>query len=120
VKQTKSTNPERIQIIRLLKKQNHENKAPIWIDVAKYLGKSQPQRTSVNLSKINRYTQENDTIIVPGKILGTGKLDHPVTIAAFNTSEKAKEKIKAAKAKYVTIQELIGKNPKGTKVKIIR
>jgi len=120
VKQTKSTNPERIQIIRLLKKQNHENKAPIWIDVAKYLGKSQPQRTSVNLSKINRYTQENDTIIVPGKILGTGKLEHPVTIAAFNTSEKAKEKIKAAKAKYVTIQELIGKNPKGTKVKIIR
>ncbi|HUU87676.1 MAG TPA: 50S ribosomal protein L18e [Candidatus Glassbacteria bacterium] len=120
MKQTKSTNPERIQIIRLLKKQNHENKAPIWIDVAKYLGKSQPQRTSVNLSKINRYTQENDTIIVPGKILGTGKLDHPVTIAAFNTSEKAKEKIKAAKAKYVTIQELIGKNPKGTKVKIIR
>ena len=120
MKQTKSTNPERIQIIRLLKKQNHENKAPIWIDVAKYLGKSQPQRTSVNLSKINRYTQENDTIIVPGKILGTGKLEHPVTIAAFNTSEKAKEKIKAAKAKYVTIQELIGKNPKGTKVKIIR
>ncbi|MCJ7714261.1 50S ribosomal protein L18e [Candidatus Bathyarchaeota archaeon] len=120
MKQTKSTNPERIQIIRLLKKQNHENKAPIWIDVAKYLGKSQPQRTSVNLSKINRYTQENETIIVPGKILGTGKLDHPVTIAAFNTSEKAKEKIKAAKAKYVTIQELIGKNPKGTKVKIIR
>ena len=120
MKQTKSTNPERIQIIRLLKKQNHENKAPIWIDVAKYLGKSQPQRTSVNLSKINRYTQENDTIIVPGKILGTRKLDHPVTIAAFNTSEKAKEKIKAAKAKYVTIQELIGKNPKGTKVKIIR
>ena len=120
MKQTKSTNPERIQIIRLLKKQNLENKAPIWIDVAKYLAKSHPQRTSVNLSKINRYTQENDTIIVPGKILGTGKLDHPVTIAAFNTSEKAKEKIKAAKAKYVTIQELIGKNPKGTKVKIIR
>ena len=120
MKQTKSTNPERIQLIRFLKKQNHENKAPIWIDVAKYLGKSQPQRTSVNLSKINRYTQENDTIIVPGKILGTGKLDHPVTIAAFNTSEKAKEKIKAAKAKYITIQELIGKNPKGTKVKIIR
>ena len=120
MKQTKSTNPERIQLIRHLKKQARENKAAIWVDVAEYLGKSQPQRTSVNLSKINRYTQNNDTVIVPGKILGTGKLDHSLTIAAFNISEKAKEKIKAAKAKYVTVQELVGKNPKGTKIKLIR
>jgi large subunit ribosomal protein L18e len=120
VKQTKSTNPERIQLIRLLKKQTRESKASIWVNVAKYLAKSQPQRTSVNLSKINRYTEKNETIIVPGKILGTGSLDHPVTIAAFNTSKKAKEKIEAAKARYISIQELMKKKPKGTKIKIIR
>jgi len=120
VKQTKSTNPERIQLIRLLKKQSRENKVAIWVTIAKYLAKTQPQRTSVNLSKINRYSEKNETLIVPGKILGTGKLDHPVTIAAFSLSEKAKEKIKAVKAKYLTIQELIEKNPKGKKIKIIR
>ncbi len=120
MKQTKSTNPERIQLIRLLKKQSRKNKAAIWVNIAKYLAKSQPQRTSVNLSKINRYTEKNEVLIVPGKVLGTGKLDHPVTIAAFSVSKKAKEKIEAKKAKYLTIQELVEKNPKGKKIKIIR
>ncbi len=120
MKQTKSTNPERIQLIRLLKKQSRENEVAIWVNVAKYLAKTQPQRTSVNLSKINRYSQKNETVIIPGKILGSGKLDHPTTIAAFSISKKATEKIKAVKAKYLTIQELIEKNPKGKKIKIIR
>lgn len=120
MKQSKSSDPERIQLIRLLKKQSLERKANIWNNVAKYLAKSQPQRTSVNLSKINRYTEKNETVIVPGKVLGTGSLDHPITIAAFKTSKKAKEKIKAAKAKYISIQEIVKKKPKGTKIKIIR
>ena len=120
MKQTKSTNPERIQLIRLLKKQSREKQVAVWINVAKYLAKTQPQRTSVNLSKINRYSEKNETLIVPGKILGSGKLDHPATIASFSISKKAREKLKAVKAKYLTIHELIEKNPKGKKIKIIR
>ena len=57
----------------------------------------------MNLSKINRYTEKNDTIVVPGKILASGTLDHAVTVAAFGASEKAKEKLTAAKAKYLSI-----------------
>lgn len=120
MKQSKSSNIELIQLIRLLKKQSREKKANIWNNVAKYLAKSQPQRTSVNLSKINRYTEKNETVIVPGKVLGTGSLDHSLTIAAFKTSKKAREKIEAAKSKYITIQEIVKKKPKGTKIKIIR
>ena len=71
------------------------------------------------MSQINRHTEKNDTIVVPGKVLGTGSLDHAVTIAAFDVSDNAKEKLKAAKAKYLTIPELAAKNPTGTKVKII-
>ncbi len=74
----------------------------------------------MNLSQIDRNTQKNDTIIVPGKVLGTGNLTHSLTIAAFDASDSAKEKLKAAKAKYLSIPELVAKNPKGTKVKIIR
>ncbi|KON34303.1 MAG: 50S ribosomal protein L18e [miscellaneous Crenarchaeota group-6 archaeon AD8-1] len=118
--QTKSTNPERIKLIRLLKKQSRENKTSIWLNIAKYLTKSQPQRTAVNLSKINRYTEKNEVVIVPGKVLGTGKLDHPVELAAFSLSRKAKEKIKAAESKYLTIQELMEKNPKGKRIKLIK
>jgi large subunit ribosomal protein L18e len=120
MKEPKSTNPELIQLIRFLKKQSVEKDAGIWRDVAKHLAKTRQNRAAVNLSSINRHTQKGDAIIVPGKIIGSGSLDHSVTVAAFSASEKAKEKLAAAKAKYLSIPELVEKNPKGANVKIIR
>lgn len=120
MKETKSTNLELIQLIRFLKKQSRENNADIWRDVAEYLTKTRKQRVAVNLSQINRHTEKSDTVVVPGKVLGAGTIDHSITVAAFSASEKAKEKLAAAKAKYLSISELVEKNPKGAKVKIIR
>jgi large subunit ribosomal protein L18e len=120
MKDSKTTNPELIQLISQLKKQSREQEANIWHDVAEYLSKSRSLSTTVNLSQISRNTKRGDTIIVPGKILGTGTLNHSITIAAFNVSEKAKVKMGAAKAKYLSIQELCEKNPKGSNVKIMR
>ena len=120
MKEPKSTNPELIQLIRFLKKQSREKEASIWRDVAKNLAKTKRQRAVVNLSRVNRYTQKGDTIVVPGKLLGGGSLNHSVTLAAVNASEKAKEKLAAIKANYLSIPELVEKNPKGANVKIIR
>jgi len=120
MRETKSTNPELVKLIRFLKKQGREKQANIWLDVAEHLAKPSRQRVTVNLSRINRHTEKKDMIVVPGKILGTGALNHPVTVAAFSASEKAKEKLAAAKAKYLSIPELLEKNPKGANVKIIR
>jgi large subunit ribosomal protein L18e len=120
MKETKSTNPEIIQLIRFLKKQGNENEAKIWRDVAKHLAKTKQNRAAVNLSRINRYTQKSDVVVVPGKILGSGTIDHAVTVAALNASEKAKTKLAAVNAKYVSISELVKTNPKGSNVKIIR
>jgi large subunit ribosomal protein L18e len=120
MKETKSTNPELIALIRLLKKQSREKQAAIWHDVAEDLSKSRSGRTAVNLSQINRHTKRSDIIVVPGKILGTGNLNHALTIAAFGLSGKAEEKLRAVKAKYLSIPELIEKNPTGANVKIIR
>jgi large subunit ribosomal protein L18e len=120
MRETKSTNPELVQLIRFLKKQAREKQAGIWLDIAKYLTKPKAQRIAVNLSRINRYTQRRDMIVVPGKVLGAGALDHSVTVAAFSASQKAKEKLTAAKAKYLSIQELAEKNPKGANIRIIR
>ncbi|MDX1813698.1 MAG: 50S ribosomal protein L18e [Candidatus Bathyarchaeia archaeon] len=120
MKEPKSTNPELIKLIRFLKKQGREKEASIWRDVAKHLAKAKQRRVAVNLSRINRYTQKGDSVVVPGKLLGAGALDHTVTVAAFSASEKAKAKLAAAKAKYLSITELMEKNPKGANVKIIR
>jgi len=120
MKEPKSTNPELIKLIRFLKRHGREKEANIWRDVAKHLSKAKQRRAAVNLSRINRYTQKGDSVVVPGKLLGAGALDHTVTVAAFSASEKAKAKLEAAKAKYLSITELVEKNPKGANVKIIR
>jgi len=120
MRETKTTNPQLIGLIRLLRKESREKQAAIWLDVADYLSKTRSQRVTVNLSTINRNTEKADVVIVPGKILASGALDHAVTIASFEASDSAKAKIESAKAKYLTIQELMAKNPKGSNVKIIR
>jgi large subunit ribosomal protein L18e len=120
MRETKSTNPERVKLIRFLKKQSREKQAKIWLDVAENLAKPKTGRAAVNLSRINRHTQRRDIVIVPGKVLGTGTLNHSLTVASFDLSDKAREKLKAAKAKYLSIPELVEKNPTGSNVKIIR
>lgn len=119
MKKTKTTNPELIMLIRFLRKQSRENNVRIWKDVAERLAKPRRKRIAVNVSRLNRYTEKKETIVVPGKVIGTGKIDHPITVAAFLFSEKAKEKIKAARGKIISFLQLIKKNPKGTNVKII-
>ena len=98
MKQTQTTNPQLVSLIRQLKKESREQQAPIWHDVAEYLSKTRSQRISVNLSTISRNTKRSDTVVVPGKILASGNLDHAVTVASFGASEKAKAKLEAAKA----------------------
>jgi large subunit ribosomal protein L18e len=120
MKQTESTNPELIQLVKQLKKASRENDVQIWRDVAEQLSQSRSQRAAVNLSSINRNTKRADTIVVPGKILGTGLLTHPITVAAFSISETARAKLAVINAKYVTIPELVIDNPKGSNIKIIR
>lgn len=120
MKQTQTTNPQLISLIHLLTKQSREQQAPIWHDIAEYLSKSSSQRISVNLSSINRNTKRSDVVIVPGKVLASGIINHAVTVASFGASGKAKAKLEAAKGKYLSIEELLKKNPKGSNVRIIR
>jgi large subunit ribosomal protein L18e len=120
MRETKTTNPELIQLISLLKKESREKQAGIWLDVAEYLSKTRSNRISVNLSTINRNTKRSDIVVIPGKILGSGNINHAVTVASFGASDKAKAKLVAAKAKYLSIPKLLEKYPKGTNVKIIR
>jgi len=118
--EVKATNPQLRSLIYFLRKAWRANGARIWLDVARRLAKPRRKRVAVNLSRINRYTEEGDVVVVPGKVLGAGSLDHPVTVAAFSFSKKAKEKIEDARGRWLTIKELVKLNPKGSRVKIMR
>lgn len=119
MKKAKTTNPELIELIRLLRKQSTDNKVEIWRDIAERLAKPRRNRPAVNLSRLNRYTKRNETVVVPGKVLSTGTLSHPLTVTAFAFSSEAREKIDAARGKCLSFSDLVKKNPKGSNVKMI-
>ena len=119
MKKSQSDNPQLLDLIRFLKKAARENDANIWNSIANTLSKARSRRVSVNLSRINRYTEKGQVAAVAGKVLGSGTLNQPMTVAAFAFSTIAKEKIEKAKGKCLTFPELIKKNPKGSNVKIV-
>jgi large subunit ribosomal protein L18e len=102
-----------------LKKKAKENDVAIWRDVADRLSASKRQRISVNLGRLNRYTEQKEAVVVPGKVLGAGRLEHPLVVAAFAFSDEARQKIALAKGKCLTISELVENTPKGSNVRIM-
>ena len=114
-----SKNPRLEELIRELEVKSFQEKVKIWKDIAERLAKPRSRMREVNISRIVRYTKEGDLIIVPGKILGSGDITHGITASALAFSKQAKEKIIKAGGECITIRELMERNPKGSKVKII-
>jgi large subunit ribosomal protein L18e len=119
VRKTKTTNPQLIDTISFLRKQSRENSTGIWRDIAERLAKPRRSNIAVNLSRLNRFSKKNETVVVAGKVLGTGEIGHPITIAAFSFSAKAREKIESARGKCVSFVDLMKKNPKGSNIRIV-
>ena len=113
------THPRLAKLIETLKELALKENAPIWKRIAKELNKPTRQRIVVNLMKINKYVNENEIALVPGKVLSMGELTKKLTVAAFQFSERAKEKIIKSGGKALTIEELIKQNPKGSNTRII-
>ena len=116
---TGPTNPVLKGIIAELRKRAKEQKALLWKRVADDLEKATRQRRVVNISRINRVTKENEIIIVPGKVLGSGNISHKLTVAGFQFSAGAKESLKKAGGKCISLLEVSKESPKGKRIRII-
>ena len=114
------TNQRLIRLIDDLKAASRQNGVGLWRDIARRLEKPSRNYAAVNLSKINRHTRSNDIILIPGKVLASGELDHSVTIAAIGFSGQAVSKILAAGGKCLEIEKLVQEQPRGKGVKILR
>mgnify|MGYP001591429753 CR=1 FL=1 len=118
-KRTGPSNPVLQNLIQELKKRSRQQSLNLWKRVASDLERPTRQRRVVNLSSITRYTKENDIVIVPGKVLGAGNLEHKLTISAFQFSDGAREKIEKVGAKIVPLIQLSKENPSGKGIRII-
>lgn len=117
--QKRKSNPNLVKLIDELLVASAKNGAKVWKDIAERIAKPRRLYAEVNVSKIERYAKDNETIIVPGKVLGSGKINKKVTVAALSFSESAKRKIEDAGGKCLTITQLLEENPKGSGVRIM-
>ncbi len=114
------TNPQINQLIKILKEKAYQEETPLWKDLARRLEKPTRNQAEVNISRINRHTSDDEIVLVPGKVLGSGALDHKVQVAALDFSKQAEEKIISAGGRCLDITLLVDENPKGTGIRIIK
>ena len=102
-------NAELVRTIIKLKKTNP--------DVAKELARPKRKWPAVNLKEIDLVKGD---VLIAGKVLSAGDLSETRKIVAWSASKKAIEKIRNAKASYVSIIEEIRKNPELNGFNILR
>jgi large subunit ribosomal protein L18e len=119
MRKAKTDNPQLLSLIRFLRKTAKEQNAQIWNHIADTLSKPRRNRPVLNLSRVSRCAGKGDVVAVTGKLLGSGKLAHPVTVAAFEFSAAAEEKVRNAKGKCLSFYDLAKKHPKGSNVRIL-
>jgi large subunit ribosomal protein L18e len=113
------TNERLKQMISDLRQKSEEKKSKLLARVADDLERPTRIRREVNLSRINRFTKEGEIIIVPGKVLGGGEIDHKITISAFKFSGSALDKLKKSGSNIVPLPEITNGKIEVKKIRII-
>ena len=108
-----------VQLVKELKSASKKNEAPIWSKIAKNVLKSNSNKRTINLKKIDALTDDGSAVVISGKILGTGNLSHKVLVSSFSISNSAAKKIKESGGEVLDFSEMIEKFPTGKGVKII-
>lgn len=94
-------------------------KSRFWRRVKELLSRPGSRAPEVNVGKIAHLTAPGDRVVVPGKVLGKGEINHSITIAAFSFSSSALSKLKTSGCAVMPIDEFTEVEPRGSGVKII-
>ena len=113
------TNPRLSSLIADLKSAARSAGGDVWGDVAERLEKPRRTHAEVNLGRIDRYAREDETVVVPGKVLGSGVLRTDVTVAAVDVSGTARTKIEQV-GEFIELEQALERNPEGSDVRVVR
>ncbi len=100
------------QLVSDLKALSIKENVKIWKRVAEDLEKPSRQKREVSIDNIAKTLKKGEIAVIPGKVLGKGKFDGE--IAAYQFSQSAREGNKT-----LSLYELIKKNPKGNKCRVM-
>lgn len=112
------TNPRLTDLIAELKSHARKHNADVWDELAGRLERPRSSHAEVNLGRIERYAREDETVVVPGKVLGSGTLRKEVTVGAVDFSRTAESKIDQV-GEACRLEELLDRNPDGSGLRVI-
>ena len=107
---------EAVKKIRTVSKTGNKN---FWSNIEEMILRPRSRRPEVNIGKISKLTKENDIVLVPGKLLGDGILDHPVTVSALFASKSAIRKVQEAGGTYLPLTEFVDRFPDVSNIKVL-
>jgi large subunit ribosomal protein L18e len=108
---TLKENKFRLKLGYDLAKRSKKTKQPVWKSASNQILASRKNRPEVNVGSISRNTKEGSRVVVPGKVLGTGDIDHKVTIGAYSFSKEARDKISSAGGACLSLREFADSSP---------
>jgi len=103
------TNPTLAEARRALRKAFKDTGRALWKAAEEKVSGSWSSRLEVNLDSINRITEEGGIVLVPGKLLGRGIVDHRVIVGALTASASARIKVERAGGEIMKIPEFVEK-----------
>ncbi|MBU0957417.1 MAG: 50S ribosomal protein L18e [Nanoarchaeota archaeon] len=95
-------------------------KADKWVKISHLISVPTRKQSKINLEEIDKNSQEGETILVPGKVLGVGDVSKKIRVVALKFSESAIKKLKDKKCEIVSVKEEIKVNPLAKGIKIIK
>lgn len=106
---TGPTDPQKKKLISSMKRKNEA----FYSDVARHLEKPRRSKSDVNVGKIEKCAHEGESVVVPGKVLGSGEISKRVHVYAWLYSKSAKEKIVSAGGTCLPLEKLLETKAKG-------
>jgi large subunit ribosomal protein L18e len=95
------------------------NKAPIWRSLEAELSGPRRNRREINLGRLSEITHKDEVVVIAGKVLGNGQIDHKLTVSAYSISNSAVKKIMEAGGQVLLLQDFVNKYPDGRGVRIL-
>ncbi len=100
-------NSSRIKLGEALEKHSKSSKQALWKTLSEGVLASRKNRRQVNLSSISKNSKDGSKVVIAGKVLGSGSIDHKVTVAALSFSNGAKSKILAAGGQCILLSDFM-------------
>lgn len=102
----------------MVEKSKEASQTKFWKAMVKSLKVPSRQKKSVNVYILDKYTKNDETAAVAGKVLAAGEVRKKLKVAGYSFSEEAKKKIINAGGKVMSLKELLKENPKAKKVRM--